>query len=387
VRLRCDGRRGIHTGFVRDLSRGGLFIRLVDPEPAGRRLGFELWLPGRRSPARGIAEVAWQRPSYEGPGRPPGMALRFVALEAEGIALLASLLPGGEGPAVEVLPPPQLPVLARREEREVPPPEPEPPVPELGEDEPPTPMEPLFAEAFAEPMIFEPPPPLPMPAVVPALVEEPTSGAGAGRLRWGSAAAGIAAAAGLATLVVVGAAQRGGERERSTEIERPGGVAIMAPPPGPVAAAGAPSRPAPGSVLEPVTEPSVVSAPLPASPARHLTGLSWEPLAGGGTRVVVSLDGALEAGRWRTSRIGGDTPRLVVRLLGIVDGAPRVPWEPATAEVARIRAGRHDGAEGGEVHLVLDLAGAAVMLAGATAEGSELRLDLEGGQGAPSSAP
>jgi uncharacterized protein (TIGR02266 family) len=96
VRLRCEGRVGIHTGFVRDLSRGGMFLRIVDPEPPGRRLAFELSLPGVRFPVRGLAEVAWQRQGYEGPGRPSGMALRFLALEGPAMAALAALLPEGE---------------------------------------------------------------------------------------------------------------------------------------------------------------------------------------------------------------------------------------------------------------------------------------------------
>ncbi len=116
VRLSCAGRRGIHTGFVRDIARGGMFLRLVDPEPPGRRLGFELFLPGWRMPARGVGEVAWQRPTYEGPGRPPGMAIRFVALEARAIEMLAALLPEGEVAEVEVLQPRPLPPV-RRDER------------------------------------------------------------------------------------------------------------------------------------------------------------------------------------------------------------------------------------------------------------------------------
>jgi len=115
VRLSCAGRRGIHTGFVRDIARGGMFLRLVDPEPPGRRLGFELFLPGWRMPARGVGEVAWSRPSYEGPGRPPGMAIRFVALEGRAIEMLAALLPGGEVAPVEVLQPRPLPPVHRDE--------------------------------------------------------------------------------------------------------------------------------------------------------------------------------------------------------------------------------------------------------------------------------
>ena len=113
-----------------------------------------------------------------------------------------------------------------------------------------------------------------------------------------------------------------------------------------------------------------------AASATRLEALRWEPLPLGGTRVVVTLDGSFAPSRLRASRIGGDSPRLVVRLLGLAAGAPRAPWEPATAEVRRIRAGRHDGEGGAEIHLVLDLASPTVRLVRSEVTGSELRLDL-----------
>ncbi len=116
--------------------------------------------------------------------------------------------------------------------------------------------------------------------------------------------------------------------------------------------------------------------PTAANPATRLTGLTWEPLPSGGTRVAIALDGSFAASRLRASRIGGESPRLVVRLLGLGDGAPRSPWEPATAEVRRIRAGRHDGDGGAEIHLVLDLASPEVRLARSEVVGGELLLDL-----------
>ena len=431
VRLSCAGRRGIHTGFVRDISRGGMFLRLVDPEPVGRRLGFELFLPGWRSPARGVGEVAWNRPTYEGPGRPPGMALRFVALEARAIEMLAAVLPGGEAPAVEVLEPRPLPLVRRDEARErgavvadavaraadateldtgveslaallaasgvV--------SPAVSPDfEPPIAAD--LADDLEGPMIFVPPPPLPVPlAALPsgppvrAFVEPAPP---ASRLRWGSAAAGIAALGAIASLVVVGAARRDvlpAERVAPTAVEKPvatteqepNRVSVPAPPdpsrqpvangsgdvpdPAPATSAdAAPLQPVASSVAPAVTARGAAIASV--VPATRLTALRWEPLPGGGTRVVIALDGTLAASRLRASRIGGESPRLVVRLLGLAGGAPRAPWEPATAEVRRIRAGRHDGENGGEIHLVLDLADATVRLAASAAAGAELRLDL-----------
>jgi uncharacterized protein (TIGR02266 family) len=418
VRLHCDGRRGIHTGFVRDISRGGMFLRLVDPEPPGKRMGFELFLPGWRSPARGVGEVAWQRPNYEGPGKPPGMALRFVALEAEAIARLARLLPEGEAPEVEVLPR-RVPKMWRRKPGSRPAPAPatgprQSPEAQLALELPdfttghaaparPTPSAggPAAAdatssasleEALAEPMIFVPPPPFVGP---PALQPAPTQTLSSPQ-RWHSAAAGIAGFAGLATLLVVGAARREPlPAPALPSVEASGPVTPAVPAKGemaepeprlasapPVAVQDEPAEPAltppRPATLPPITRgaPAVAADSSWAAGARRVTGLRWEALPGGGTRVVVELDGALDGDRVRASRISGDSPRLVVRLLGVADGAPRTPWEPATAEVRRIRAGRHDGDAGGEVHLVLDLATADVRLAATAAVGSELRLDL-----------
>ncbi len=431
VRLQCDGRRGIHTGFVRDISRGGMFLRLVDPEPAGKRLGFELFLPGWRIPARGVGEVAWQRPSYEGPGRPPGMAIRFVALEPVAIEMLARVLPDGEAPAVEVLRPRLLPTLATL------------PVETstareranadgiagaaTADESPALSLEQLIAEAaiapqlapspspaavandeLAElegPMIFVPPPPVSMlperptaPEAVPPLRERAASSP-VQPLRWGSAAAGIAAIAGLATLAVVGAARREvvvtpAERDARAEVASAAPVAPRntdAPPlPAPSTVVG--GAPLSASETAALSEAAVASPSSPpasarpapvlpmsdaaSAPARRLVSLRWEPLATGGTRVVVTLDGALDKGRVRASRIGGDSPRLVVRLLGVGDGAPRAPWEPATPDVRRVRAGLHDGDGGPEVHLVLDLVRPEVRLAKWEVFGSELYLDL-----------
>ena len=435
VRLSCDGRRGIHTGFVRDISRGGMFLRLVDPEPAGKRMGFELFLPGWRIPARGVGEVAWQRPNYEGPGRPPGMAIRFVALEPVAIEMLARVLPDGEAPAVEVLRPRPLPT----------------PAPELAEtstsreradadelaskvaavESAALSLEELIAEAgiapqlaplppvhrpagdseladLEGPMIFVPPPPLPIPVLperlaaaqaVPPLPEraavEPAQ-----RLRWGSAAAGIAAIAGLATLAVVGAARRevvvmpaeraaasttiAGAPEAASQhddvsVESAAASATDSHVPQPLSQiAGQPdgsSATLPSS-SSPVVAPAATPTSVAAERARRLVSLRWEPLAGGGTRIVATFDGSFTADRVRASRIGGDTPRLVVRLLGVREGVPRLPWEPATADVRRVRAGRHDGDGGPEVHLVLDLVRPDVRLAKWEVFGSELHLDL-----------
>src|SRR6185503_7907543 len=182
------GRRGIHTGFVRDVSRGGMFLRLVDPEPVGKRLGFELFLPGWRVPARGVGEVAWRRERYEGPGRPPGMAIRFVALEAVAIEMLSQVL-GAEPMVDEVLKPRPLPVpeplpfLAEvAHEQDVEELSLEQLITESGFAAPPAlgPPAPLVDDDVDDPegaVIFVPPPLLPVPALAVAASEVADAGA------------------------------------------------------------------------------------------------------------------------------------------------------------------------------------------------------------------
>lgn len=395
VRLRCEGRRGIHTGFVRDVSAGGMFLRILDPEPPGKRLAFELWLPGMRFSVRGIGEVAWVRDRYEGPGRPPGMALRFVALEAEAIARLATLLPGGT-PAVEVLERPPLPPLpAVRPLPEAPALPPltlaeAPRAPTLAElvavapavaaPQPPRaqPTDQAWSEpmdeALSEPMIFVPPPPLPEP-VLPQFLAPLGEARHASPLQWGSAAAGIAAAGALATLVVVGAARQGLPAPTAARVDQPLAMATIATAPASVPSPGTP--PTTAGPAAPLALPVAAPVARGRSLARRVTGVRWEPLAAGGTRLVVSFDGALGPGGWRVSRIGGDMPRLVVRLPGVDGVTAGSPWQPDTAEVRRLRAGRHEVEGDGEVHLVLDLANPGVRLAdSAVSAGGDLLLDL-----------
>ncbi|HEV8632088.1 MAG TPA: PilZ domain-containing protein [Thermoanaerobaculia bacterium] len=468
VRLRCEGRVGIHTGFVRDLSRGGMFLRIVDPEPAGRRLAFELWLPGRRSPARGLAEVAWQRMGYEGPGRPSGMALRFLALEGAAIAALGELMPGGEAPDVVRLER-QAPTieLAEREmaeeasleaalaataESSLPAVacgghlvgEPSLVVEPLFDLAPLFELEPLAADVpqggTARPVNIVPsarrarrregaatrlaeeagsveqlplpltappigdvdpraataPPPVPSaPAPTAFPVAQPSGAAmvqpyvpqpnvpllvvaASAPRPWRPAVAGTAAIAALATLAVVGAARFSGAPPPSPVEAVTSSPVALAAGAVPAAVAPAPRAAATSPVRQPVFPPSPAS-PRPAArvtgAASRVVALRWEPLSAGGTRVVVRLDGAFAAGRLRSSHIGGESPRQVVRLLGITGPVPTA-LSVATAEVLRIRAGRHQDEGASEVHLVLDLATPGVRVVATAVVGDELRLDL-----------
>jgi hypothetical protein len=129
---------------------------------------------------------------------------------------------------------------------------------------------------------------------------------------------------------------------------------------------------------------TVVRPPQPAAPpeavpsgfaARRLVELRWESETAG-TRLVARFDGPLALDRVRSSRIGGESPRQVVKLLGMAGLPSAAPWHPATPELAHVRAGFHRTADRGELHLVLDLAGPDVRVQRVEASGDELRIEL-----------
>jgi molecular chaperone DnaK len=73
-----------------DLSRGGLFVRTLEPLPPGTRLGLDVTLAGGHGLVHAAGEVVWTTPP-SAPGEPfraPGMGIRFLDLDAASRALL-----------------------------------------------------------------------------------------------------------------------------------------------------------------------------------------------------------------------------------------------------------------------------------------------------------
>jgi uncharacterized protein (TIGR02266 family) len=342
VRVEVAGRRGVHTGFLRDLSPGGMFVRLVDPEPPGARFRFTLRLTGSRRLVRGEAEVVWVRATYDWPGQPPGMAVRFVTLEERGRGELGRLL--GEEPLAPAETEGGLLVDEVASAG---------PAADVAADVPEAP------EGGAPPL-------------VPMLSAQ-------ARVRSGRVP--LAAAAAGALVLVLLSVSWVWRRASAAPAPGPGesggsaavAAAVRSPAPRPPPQAAIPVVP---SGVPAPAEP----APEPAPPARggagrRLLDLRWEQHPTG-TRLVARFDGAVAAERVRSSRIGGDSPRQVVQLRGIAGNPPGAPWEPATPELVRVRAGFHPSAEGGELHLVLDLADPAVRVASIEPAGEQLRIEL-----------
>jgi hypothetical protein len=97
---------------------------------------------------------------------------------------------------------------------------------------------------------------------------------------------------------------------------------------------------------------------------------------GDATEIVLTTNGSVPDGRYRSSRIGGDNPRELLRLLGM--GRPfRATEVPVEAPlVRRIRVGYHKKSAGNEVHVVIDLEGPGVEVTEIRAEGRSLVVRL-----------
>ncbi len=100
---------------------------------------------------------------------------------------------------------------------------------------------------------------------------------------------------------------------------------------------------------------TVVSRPAAGEspPVTHITHISVEHRDGDSTVIAVSFDGPITGHRW--SHIGGEEPRAVVSIAGIVEAYR--PYEVAVEDgrVRRIRIGHHPEFNPPEEHLVFDL--------------------------------
>jgi hypothetical protein len=155
-------------------------------------------------------------------------------------------------------------------------------------------------------------------------------------------------------------------------------------PPEETAAAAADPEPAepytgtapPGS---PVVTETPVTIPAPAEPlpltapdgaaASHVTAIEWR----GASDLVIRGDGAFAAGSFSYSEIGGENPRVLVKLRGMA-GPFRGAAGGASSLARGVRTGYHAGGRGNEVHVVVDLATPAASVAALAPEGQTLVL-------------
>ncbi len=118
-----------------------------------------------------------------------------------------------------------------------------------------------------------------------------------------------------------------------------------------------------------------------AARAERLTGISWRDsnAAAGETVLVLAGDGAFATGSFSYSEIGGENPRVLIKLKGMQSPyrgpAPRAP-QAGGALVRGVRTGFHVTAGGNEIHVVVDLARGGVKVASLAPEAAGLTLTL-----------
>lgn len=133
---------------------------------------------------------------------------------------------------------------------------------------------------------------------------------------------------------------------------------------------------APVPSAQPTPPPPPAATPAPAGrAARAVQDIAWQR-ASGGTRLTLTFDGELTSDRVSSQRLGSGTPRQLLRLRGITEAYRPPNLQVGTAELLRVRTGRHlrDGVE--ELHVVLDLGGPDVVVTGVETHGRRLEIDL-----------
>lgn len=86
VNLEVDlsSEHNFYSGFVENMSVGGVFIATHKSRPVGTRLELSLSLPDEHPPLRVTGEVRWLRTYSESSHAPPGLGVRFLHVDAEG---------------------------------------------------------------------------------------------------------------------------------------------------------------------------------------------------------------------------------------------------------------------------------------------------------------
>jgi molecular chaperone DnaK len=451
VQLKFDRFSGFISEYSSNISPGGIFIKTLNPLPAGEVLDFELRLGDGFELIKGNGQVVWTRSEDEGPNRPAGMGLRFMDLSQGSKELIYKIVDtyiqeGGTPFDVSLIPPDPIPTLPKIENLGsappfAPPVWPPPGPPDSRYDA----QDPALDASSWLPPLDEPPamPPTPTSSAgepfstyLPALQPPPQEQRPASFRLAGSAAAkapprrllpwvmigalAVLAAAGFlfretwmgwAGLgedepVAQTAPPRALPRPRAnpaaalatTDLNTdPGAEPNPADPAGP-AAEPETTAPAPPADTAPLPEPvrrkpaidlapggPVTGSTAPARPSTAaaaagpavtaLEKISWNPLAGGGTEIVLWGNGAMRPEIYSHSRLGGSPPRELFRLQGMARPYPKPRLPVGTGEVQQVRVGYHPG-QSNEVHVVLDLASAAVQVTRVVEDGDKLRIEL-----------
>ncbi len=144
---------------------------------------------------------------------------------------------------------------------------------------------------------------------------------------------------------------------------------------GDVAARQPDPEPDPGSGPEDVSGDGDQAGAAASGPLR-IESVSHQA-AGSRTVVVIQASRRVGEGDYSDFRIGGLSPRHVVRLLGVEQPLPAGQVTVGTGQVARVRSGLHREGDSSELHLVLDFNSAAARVTEIIPAGDTLRVVVE----------
>jgi uncharacterized protein (TIGR02266 family) len=143
------------------------------------------------------------------------------------------------------------------------------------------------------------------------------------------------------------------------------------------------STPATSAPSAPVPTPTPAAPPVPPSAtasagprASAVERITWER-SGDGTDLILWGNGSFPAGSWNSSRLP-DPPRQLVVLNGIARNYPATRVAVGTGELKQVRIALHEKPGGSQLHVVLDLGGAAVKVTRVEAREKQLRIHLQG---------
>lgn len=378
VQFTFDRFSGFILEYSSNISPGGMFLKTKTPLPLGKTLDFEFSMGDGYELIKGRGEVVWTRSEDDGPTRPAGMGIRFLELSEGSKELIYRMVDQHVqqgGTPFDVSQGDTVSMAQRASGKRV-------------DDDDPTDAShwlPRLDDVLVEPEA--PPTPIrPGAQHAPTFTAFGTASARPPRSPWPWILIGVVVALGTTLFLLqdvildflVGApenvAQAPKARSAGPAARRP------SPPPEPLTTEADPAgvlATLPGA-SPPAASPVPPVAPSPAPAGPRLTvveAIGARLAAGGGTEVVIQADGVFSTDRFLQSRIEGNPPRELFRIIGVERPYPSTRIEVKTAELIQVRVGYHPE-QGNELHVVLDLAHPSVQVVRVEPAGRELRIHL-----------
>ncbi|MBI3206350.1 MAG: TIGR02266 family protein [Myxococcales bacterium] len=92
LNVSLSSEHNFYAGFVENLSNGGVFVATHSLKAVGTVFEILISLPGCDEPVRARGEVRWVREYGDHSDVPPGVGIRFLELDAAGLARIEAFL-------------------------------------------------------------------------------------------------------------------------------------------------------------------------------------------------------------------------------------------------------------------------------------------------------